>query len=364
MVTKAGFLAVASAFVLVVSGCSSGGSSAFGSPGGSQPESSVVQDEASFPVDCALPEIRCVGLVVGPGMIERPTLEPILDDHLAEVHVVEIISAGDSSEFELRVGAMIDKSMDLIIVSGIGGPELVTQAAQREPDLAFIAIGGLAGSELGESELDSQSPDNLFFIEFDLERAAFVAGAMAGLLTDSGKVGAVVASDADAELARFLLGWERGARFSNPEVELLTVFNPARASDRFNDPSWAAEATRGQLIQGVDVVLGVGGKTGNAALVEAARSQGATLCVGAVDDQYQATVDARPCLVASVVLEVGPVLGKALDRFVESGSSSGWVEGETALVMAPGNPLPEEISVRVSEIQTGLADGSIDPHAD
>ncbi len=142
---------------------------------------------------------------------------------------------------------------------------------------------------------------NLTGLVFPEDQAGFLAGALAGLLTESNTLGAVLGTDQVPPVVAFKEGWENGAKYTNPEVNLISTYHPGGLDVAFTDPEWGATTARQALDNGADIVFGAGGQTGNGALIEVAREGGEALCVGVDTDQWETVPEAHPCLVTSAM---------------------------------------------------------------
>ena len=58
-------------------------------------------------------------------------------------------------------------------------------------------------------------------------------------------------------------GYELGAKYINPDIEVTTTYHPGGLDKAFSDPEWGASTARQALDQGADVIFGAGGNTGN-----------------------------------------------------------------------------------------------------
>ena len=112
---------------------------------------------------------------------------------------------------------------------------------------------------------------------FNEDKAGFMAGALAGLLTKTNTVAAVLGTDKIPPVVAYKVGYENGAKHTNPNVKLLSTYHPGGLDKAFIDPEWGAQTSKQALDNGADVVFGAGGKTGNGALEEVAKKSGAVL---------------------------------------------------------------------------------------
>ena len=123
-------------------------------------------------------------------------------------------------------------------------------------------------------------------LSFSEDQAGFQAGALAALLTESNTIAAVLGTDLVPPVVAFKEGYEGGAKYINPDINLISTYHPGGMDVAFTDPEWGATTAKQAVDQGADVVFGAGGKTGNGALIEVAGVDGA-YCIGVDSDQWE-----------------------------------------------------------------------------
>jgi basic membrane protein A and related proteins len=101
--------------------------------------------------------------------------------------------------------------------------------------------------------------------------ASYLAGMLAAMASNSGKVGFVGGMDIPL-VRKFACGFEQGARQVNPKIEVATSLIGATAA-AWTDPVRGAELTKAQVKQGVDVVFSAAGTSG-LGIMQAAKDAG------------------------------------------------------------------------------------------
>jgi len=112
---------------------------------------------------------------------------------------------------------------------------------------------------------------NVQSVVYREHEGSFLVGMLAAMKSKTGKVGFVGGMDIPL-IRKFELGYEEGARFANPKIEVLqnmTGTTPAA----WADPTRGAELARSQFDRGVDVVFAAAGTTGLGVL-QAAKDAG------------------------------------------------------------------------------------------
>ena len=151
----------------------------------------------------------------------------------------------------------------MIITVGFALGEATAAAAADNPDITFIGVDQFQADDV---------VCNLTGLVFNEDQAGFLAGALAGLLTESNTIAAVLGTDQVPPVVAFKEGFENGAEYTNPDVNVISTYHPGGLDVAFTDPECGATTARQALDNGADVVFGAGGKTGNGALIEVAKA--------------------------------------------------------------------------------------------
>ncbi len=262
------------------------------------------------------------------------------------------IETEESKDYANNIQLFLDDGAKIIVTVGFGLGGATIEAAQANPDVLFIGV----------DQWQNEALPNLVGLMFPEANAGFMAGALAGMLTETNIVGAVLGTDLVPPVVFFKEGWENGARYTNPGVETISTYHPGGLDVAFGDPEWGATTARQALDQGADIIFGAGGATGNGALIEVAGEAGA-LCVGVDQDQWFTVPEAHPCLVTSAMklinIGVAHLIAEAYAGTMEGGNYFGEVG------LAPFHDfdgvVTSEMRSTLEEVMAGLADGSINP---
>ncbi|HIF66470.1 MAG TPA: BMP family ABC transporter substrate-binding protein [Acidimicrobiia bacterium] len=262
------------------------------------------------------------------------------------------IETEESKDYANNIQLFLDDGAKIIVTVGFGLGGATIEAAQANPDVLFIGV----------DQWQNEALPNLVGLMFPEANAGFMAGALAGMLTETNIVGAVLGTDLVPPVVFFKEGWENGARYTNPEVQTISTYHPGGLDVAFGDPEWGATTARQALDQGADIIFGAGGATGNGALIEVAGEAGA-LCVGVDQDQWFTVPEAHPCLVTSAMklinIGVAHLIAEAYAGTMEGGNYFGEVG------LAPFHDfdgvVTSEMRSTLEEVMAGLADGSINP---
>ncbi len=150
------------------------------------------------------------------------------------------------------------KKFDLVIVVGFGMYDALEQVAPKFPDKSFVQTD--MSGDLG----------HVTFANFKENEGSFLAGALAALMTtregdprvdpSNAVIGAVLGEDIPV-LHNFLVGYEQGAKYINPDIKILTGF-----VGRWDDPAGGKEMALNQHKNGADVIFQIAGGTGEGVL--------------------------------------------------------------------------------------------------
>ncbi|HEV8636246.1 MAG TPA: BMP family ABC transporter substrate-binding protein [Chloroflexota bacterium] len=282
--------------------------------------------------------------------IVRPAWEPIRlreQDLNAQVRTV---NGADLEEYQRNIDQLIRAGSNVIITVGVDLVQVTQEAAERNPDVKFIGI---------DQYQDPVLP-NVVGLVFDDDQGGFLAGALAGLMTKSNVVGAVVGPGWMPTMINLAEGFDAGAKYVNPNVEVFVEYHPGELPEGLVDQRWGREAATQLIADGADVLFAAGGLTGQAAL-DAARTKN-VLAIGAENDQYDAVPNGRSVLLTSVVKVVTTQSVQALVNGVADGSVKGGnVFGD--VVLAPYREaeakIPREVRERLQTIGRGLKQGTV-----
>jgi basic membrane protein A and related proteins len=180
-------------------------------------------------------------------------------------------------EFEVTAEAQREQALRNMarrgstIIVGIGFSQAsgMEKVAKEFPNLKFAIV---------DAVVDLPNVSSIVFKEHE---GSFLVGMAAAMASKTGKVGFVGGMDIPL-IRRFALGYEEGAKYVNPKIEVfqnMTGTTPAA----WNDPTRGGELARSQFDRGADVVFAAAGATGLGVL-QAAKDKG-RLAIGVDSNQ-------------------------------------------------------------------------------
>lgn len=308
--------------------------------------------------DCLDPDQFCVGLVLEAGVVDdgafnEAAWQGVQEAAAAAGGVAEYLESTDAMSYASNLAELAEQGFDVVVASAVGQPQATIDAANAHPDTRFIGI----------SQDMTAGPENTTGLIFRDDEAGYAAGYLAGSMTRSGVVGAVLGSESVLPLRRLGEGYRLGVLAARPDATVIMSYNNDSA-DSFNDPEWATTTASQQIADGADVIFGVGGTTGIAALETAAQTPGAgtsVFCIGVDVDQYQTVPQARPCLLTSAEKLIATGVAEIV-AMIDSGTMLDRnFEGQIGL--APyyelESQVPDALRQQMDRIVGGLVDGSI-----
>jgi basic membrane protein A len=264
---------------------------------------------------------------------------------------VDFIETGDAKDYGPNIDLFAQEGFDVIVTVGFALGEATLEKAAEYPDVHFIGV----------DQFQVEPVDNVAGLIFEEDKSGYMAGALAGLLTETNTVAAVLGTDLVPPVVAFKEGYETGVAYVNPDAEVISTFHPGGMDVAFTDPEWGATTAKQAIDNGADVVFGAGGKTGNGALIESAGYED-VYCIGVDTDQWLTVPEAHPCLVSSAMKLITPGVFDLIKLSNEGNFPSGNYVGDFGL--APFHDFEDEISQDVKdqldEIRTMLLNDELD----
>ena len=264
----------------------------------------------------------------------------------------DFIETAAATDYATNIGQFIDSGASVIITSGSALGEATAAAATANPDVVFIGVD--------QPQADDAIVCNLTGLIFKEDQAGFLAGALAGLLTETNTIAAVLGTDLVPPVVAFKEGFENGAEHANPDVNVISTYHPGGLDVAFTDPEFGATTARQALDNGADVVFGAGGQTGNGALIEVARQEGA-LCIGVDTDQWETVPDAQPCLVTSAMKMISDGVIELVNSAVDGSIEAGNFIGEVGLADFHdlADRVPADVKTQIDELTEQVLSGEV-----
>ena len=311
----------------------------------------------SAAAECSREDVFCVGLVTDIGKINDKSFNQSAWEGVQQAQrelgaQIQYIETADPRDYAKNIATFGEAGYDVIVTVGFSLGEATAAAAITYPEVDFIGV----------DQFQSTIIEGVAGLNFPEDRAGFLVGALAALMSQSHQIGAVCGTDGVPPVWRLGEGYKAGAAHAdsltgtNTDVSVVYHSNDDKA---FIDPEWGAETARSMIEQGVDVVFGCGSLTGNGAITTAA--QAGVFAIGVDSDQYLSMPAAAPRMLSSALKLITPGVFQLIKLSRDGSFPSGNYSGDVGY--APFHDLENEVPVQVKEmmeeIHAGLTDGSI-----
>ncbi len=264
---------------------------------------------------------------------------------------LEVLETQAPADFEGNLARLIANGCGIVVTIGSVFALTVERMAQRHPEVHFIVVDYEPSTEIL----------NITGIVFAEDQAGFLAGALAGLVTERDLIGFVGGIEVPA-VRRFRLGFEHGVASVNRRARILRA-----DTDSFSDPE-AGEAAAQQLVrQNVDVLFAAAGMSGSAAIRAAA--QAGVWVIGVDQDEWLTTfqegqVEGAERLLTSAVKQINTAVYHATSQAVQKKLRPGVLRfdlNEGGVGLAPyheaDTAVPSEVRGKILEVTEELRTG-------
>ena len=269
------------------------------------------------------------------------------------------IESQAQADFEKNITEFAEQEYDMVITVGFLLADATAKMAEQYPDVKFAII---------DSSYDPPIP-NVEGITFNVDEAAFPIGYLAAAwadLKDSAdpQVG-YVAGMQIPPVEQFIVAYEAGVAYYNDAYGTNVLVKGVYVGD-FEAPDQGKIQGNSLIDEGVDVIFGVGGKTGNGGLT-AAKERG-KWGVGVDVDQYFTLPNEKDILITSCMKRLDNAVFTVVedtvnDEFAGGGVYVGTLENG-GVGLAPfhdyENEIPDNIKADLEAIQQGIIAGTID----
>ena len=264
---------------------------------------------------------------------------------------VKFVETKDPKDYSTNIDQFVKESYDIVVTVGFAIGEATVAAAKASPNVKFIGV----------DQFQEAASPNLAGLIFEEDKAGFLAGALAALVTKKKNLGGVFATDTVPPVWRFGEGYRAGAKWADPAVQMQIIYHSDVGLDKtFNDPAWGKASALAQFDKGADIVFGGGGNTGNGALFAAAeRKDQGVLCIGVDTDQFETVLESQPVILTSAIKLLTPGVFNLIKAVGAGTFKGGNVTGEAGL--APyhnqASRVTAEIQAKIDKLNADLKSG-------
>ncbi|NMS89189.1 BMP family ABC transporter substrate-binding protein [Clostridioides difficile] len=150
------------------------------------------------------------------------------------------VESDDSSTFSNSIDILCNDNQDLIIAVGTRFAKPLEKIAKKYPKQQFAIV---------DYEYDKQ-PSNITSISYEDNKSGYLAGLIAGKMTESDKVGFIGGTKGSSR-DKFEAGFKEGIKSSNSSIKNVSV----EYADVFKDSKSAESIAKKMMDNGVDVIF-------------------------------------------------------------------------------------------------------------
>lgn len=262
-----------------------------------------------------------------------------------------------TTRYEERLRYFAEQNFDLLISVGYMWDSAVIAVSQDFPDIAFVLV---------DAELSEPQP-NVVSVLFDVDEAAYPLGYLSAWWASH--------QDPDDPVVGFVGGMyiNQIRQFTEPYTHGVELYNQTSGESvsycgeyalSFVNPDVGAQIADSLIVNGADVILGVGGLTGSGALQKA--QEYGTQAIGVDVDQYISFPEVSDILLSSAMKGLDHAIYAVVASFVEGDFSNGIYTGNLAnlgVALAPYHDyetlIPDSVKTEIEAIKSGIIEGSI-----
>ena len=221
------------------------------------------------------------------------------------------LETGEGADREAAMRQLAARDAQLIFGVGFLFTDDIRKLAREFPAKKFACIDYTvtAGDTL---------PPNLVALKFKEEEGSYLVGALAALMSRTGKVGFVGGMEIPL-IKKFEAGYVAGVHQVAPRTQVLIKY-AGTTGTAFKDPTKGKELALAEYNQGADIIYHASGSTG-LGVFEAAREKG-KLAIGVDSDQHD---EAPDNILTSMVKRVDVAVFETI-RSLGAGTWSGGIK--------------------------------------
>ncbi len=301
-----------------------------------------------------------VGLVTDVGSVNDKSFNQSSYDGIVRAQKelgseIKYVETKDAKDYSKNIDQFVQEKYDVIVTVGFAIGDATLAAAKASPAIKFIGVDQFIapGAEL----------PNLAGLSFEEDKAGYLAGTLAALVTKTKNVGGVFATDTVPPVWRYGEGYRAGIKAADPAVQIQIIYHSDVGLDKtFSDPAWGKTTALSMFDKGADIVFGGGGNTGNGALAGAAeRKDKGVLCIGVDTDQYETVTESQPVILTSAIKLLTPGVFNLVKAVQDGGFKGGNVLGDVGLAPyhSQDSKVTAEMKAKIDKLTADLKSGAV-----
>jgi basic membrane protein A len=242
------------------------------------------------------------------------------------------------------IRGFIADGADIVLLHGLEFEDIAKKFATEHADVYFLVSNAV-----------SMAGPNLASVGLKTEQAAFLTGIVGGLMTESGKAGAIVGFEYPLMIGQ-AEAFRLGVRSANPEVETESV-----VIGTLFDPVIGKEAARAMIERGVDTIWQLANSAGLGVL-QAAEEEGVNV-IGWGIDQLPVAPNA---VITTMKVDAGACFRVAVEDIMEGsfapeGNAYEFGVETPHTGLGPFNArVPDSVRAEAERWRKAIADGAVE----
>lgn len=168
----------------------------------------------------------------------------------------KLVESKEQADYVTNLSKLADQGYDLVFAIGFLMEDAVKQVAPKYPKVKFAIVDG-----------NAPTVANAVSLKFREEEGCFLAGALGGGVSKTGKIGFIGGMDVPL-IRKFEAGYTAGAKTMRPDIKVMAAY-----TGKFDDPGKGKELALTQFSQGADIIFHASGSCG-LGVIDAAKSKG------------------------------------------------------------------------------------------
>ncbi len=262
-------------------------------------------------------------------------LQTLVDTH--PNYEFSYILSNSETEYAANMATAVTNNSSLTWAVGYMLADAMAETAEAMPDAKFGII-----------DVNWLANENVVQVSFKEHEGSFLVGVVAGLTTESNKIGFVGGMTGDL-IKKFEVGFRAGVKAVNPEATVDVAY-----AESWIDAQKGKELASAMYDQGADVIYHAAGATG-VGVFDAAKERGTGAdgfwTIGVDRDQY---AEAPDNMLTSMFKNVGGAMAMLTDDFIANGVFKGGevvvlglAEDGVGIAPTSNQTIPEEIREEV-----------------
>lgn len=267
---------------------------------------------------------------------------------------VGYLQSSDAADYQPNLNRLVREGNDLVLAIGFLMGDDVKAVATQQEDAQLGIVDMVVEDDAGNLL------QNVAHITFKEHEGSFLVGVVAGLQTQTNKVGFLGGVDGFL-IKKFESGFKAGVKAVNPDAEIIVQY-----AESFNDAARGQQISASIYAQGADIIYHAAGGTGNGLFTEAKERKRAgedVWAIGVDRDQHEEGLPENVTL-TSMVKRVDQAVYQVAQRTKDGNFPGGEIVEfglqEEGVGIAPTTEnLSEAILSRVEEFKTKILNGEI-----